>query len=295
MPREQAPAFQFYPRDFVGDFDVAAMTLEQSGAYAVLLSYAWLKNGLPNDLPRLARALHVSGKRFDVIWQQVGQKFSLAADGRLRNPRQEEERGKQIENRTLGGQGGKASAEARRQKFGSANPRANREPECEPDVNRPVHKRSEPNVNSSSSLAVRTETTRAREAPVSTGPHRSHAFCGRVCVPAALHTEFVRKLGTLDADETLRAWYRQVDDVWQPERHPEVITGSDFDFWRARWREKYPTEPVAGRGPISAKYRQQAEALRRESYQGRCPHTPACLTAVECISEIAVYLMGQSA
>ena len=40
----KAPAFQWYPKDFIADIDVQIMTPEQRGAYIMLLSYAWLQD-----------------------------------------------------------------------------------------------------------------------------------------------------------------------------------------------------------------------------------------------------------
>src|SRR6185312_11765498 len=55
----KSPAFQFYPNDFLGSGSVAAMTLEEIGAYVLLLCYEWNEGGLPDDLDRLARYCHV--------------------------------------------------------------------------------------------------------------------------------------------------------------------------------------------------------------------------------------------
>lgn len=95
MATDKAPAFQFYPRDYLGDFDVAAMTLEEAGAYSMLLSFSWLKCGLPNDHRKLARALGVTPARFERLWETIGAKFEAGDDGKLRNSRQEREREKQ--------------------------------------------------------------------------------------------------------------------------------------------------------------------------------------------------------
>lgn len=100
MAPEKAPAFWFYPRDFVGDLDVAASSLEEVGFYTLLLCYAWLKDGLPNDHAKLAKALRLTPKRYALLWSTVGEKFPEAPDGRLRNERQEEERRKQQEHRS---------------------------------------------------------------------------------------------------------------------------------------------------------------------------------------------------
>jgi hypothetical protein len=106
----------------------------------------------------------------------------------------------------------------------------------------------------------------ARPMLIATGPERGVAFTGRVSVPASLHREFVRKLGTPDADDTLRAWYRQVDDAWQPTKHPEVIGQSDFAFWRDRFAEHWP--PPAKRTP-------PGQPPVRPWYE-TCQHEPRC-------------------
>ena len=62
-----------------------------------------------------------------------------------------------------------------------------------------------------------------------------HAWCdGRCHVPRALHVEFQRL-----APESfeLEAWYAEVDLAFA--EHP--IGDDMFDFWRARWREKWGT------------------------------------------------------
>ena len=42
MARDKAPSFQFYPRDFISDPAVMAMTLAERGAYITLICAAWL-------------------------------------------------------------------------------------------------------------------------------------------------------------------------------------------------------------------------------------------------------------
>lgn len=113
MASEKAPAFPFYPRDFVGDLDVAASSLEEVGFYTVLLCYAWLKDGLPNDHAKLARALHVTPQKFARLWAVVGEKFPKAPDERLRNPRQEEVREEQRAHRAERSESGRRGNDRR--------------------------------------------------------------------------------------------------------------------------------------------------------------------------------------
>jgi uncharacterized protein YdaU (DUF1376 family) len=90
------PAFQFYPRDFVSDINVATMTLEERGMYITLLSYCWMENGIEYDPERLARLCLVSEEGFTRLWERSVRKCFRLRDGRWHNPRLSAERDKQI-------------------------------------------------------------------------------------------------------------------------------------------------------------------------------------------------------
>lgn len=84
-----APAFQFYPADFlVGCADLSA---EETGAYIRLLCYQWSKDGLPDDDAKLAA---MGGCHGNAI-ASIRHKFGICADGKLRNLRLEEVRSDQ--------------------------------------------------------------------------------------------------------------------------------------------------------------------------------------------------------
>lgn len=51
----KAPAFQFYPQDYLACDKVAQMSLEEEGAYIRLLCYCWNVGSIPKDLERCAR------------------------------------------------------------------------------------------------------------------------------------------------------------------------------------------------------------------------------------------------
>lgn len=74
---------------------------------------------------------------------------------------------------------------------------------------------------------------------IATGPHRSHVFCWRACVPAFLHEEFIRSTASgpdLDAvDRELRAGYLEVANTFQMDQP----TGEAVAFWRAWFRRRY--------------------------------------------------------
>jgi uncharacterized protein YdaU (DUF1376 family) len=77
----------FHCRDWLASRRVALMTAEERGVYVHLLAWAWIEDGLPDDLQELARLAGVPA-----ITERVLTAFPVAADGRRRNPRQEHER-----------------------------------------------------------------------------------------------------------------------------------------------------------------------------------------------------------
>jgi hypothetical protein len=81
----------------------------------------------------------------------------------------------------------------------------------------------------------------AARAPIHDRSHRAHAHCGRVCLHATLFGEFVRRRNHPNADRELRDWALQVDREWSdggPRGHVEP--GEPFEFWRARYDERWP-------------------------------------------------------
>ncbi len=113
MAKEIAPAFQVYAADFMNDIKVQLMLPDELGVYWALLCFAWIEDGLPDDL-MILDSLAFRGSRgrltgsesnerstivhraFNEIWEYVKQMFYLdESDGRLRNKRQEEIREEQ--------------------------------------------------------------------------------------------------------------------------------------------------------------------------------------------------------
>lgn len=122
MAPERSPAFQLYPKDFLTDAHVMAMTLAELGVYTILLFTCWLEQSLPTDLPTLARICKVSPKQFSKLWPAVKPCF-IVKNGRLIQKRLELERQKQEAFRetkaAAGSKGGLATARAK-QKGSSA-------------------------------------------------------------------------------------------------------------------------------------------------------------------------------
>src|SRR5436190_23760393 len=116
MALEKAPAFQFYPKDFLTDSHVVAMTLAERGAYITLLCLCWMERSLPTDLDALARLCRVSRTAFTRLWPALEPCFTVI-NGRLIQGRIERERHKQETYRALkaaaGQKGGHAKAASR--------------------------------------------------------------------------------------------------------------------------------------------------------------------------------------
>jgi len=132
------PAFQFYPSEFVSDFKVIMMSMEERGAYITLLSHEWLERGLPNNQDEL-KALCGNPENWPSIWKKVGQCF-YEKKGKLFNKRLEKERKKIQAWKKKSREGGIKSGESRRGKV-------------EPKANHPSTK-SEPKANTLTSSLI---------------------------------------------------------------------------------------------------------------------------------------------
>lgn len=90
----KSPAFQFYPSDFTGSGKVGVMTIDEVGAYTLLLCMEWDQGGFAYDEAELARFCRVSRTKFRKMWKRVSRCFA-ERDGRWVSPRLEAERAKQ--------------------------------------------------------------------------------------------------------------------------------------------------------------------------------------------------------
>lgn len=96
MAREHAPAFQFYPKDFLTDGNVAVMSLQERGAYITLLCNCWIEGSIPIEPAKLARSCGVSVPVFQRLWPALAPCFRTNGNAdRLIQPRLERERNKQ--------------------------------------------------------------------------------------------------------------------------------------------------------------------------------------------------------
>lgn len=98
------PSFQFYPQDFISDFNVQDMSMEERGIYIMLLCHCWIENGLPAGDSDPIATLFKSRK--------VAKCFHKK-NGRFRNPRLDREREKQLAFHKSQTEAGLRGAEAR--------------------------------------------------------------------------------------------------------------------------------------------------------------------------------------
>lgn len=113
MP-EQSPAFQFYPKDFLADSNVALMGNDETGIYIRLICYCWLDGSLPSSLDEIARMLpRTSAKALQRVWPIISRCFEARSDGRLIHKRIEAERSKQERRRRERSASGAAGAKAK--------------------------------------------------------------------------------------------------------------------------------------------------------------------------------------
>jgi uncharacterized protein YdaU (DUF1376 family) len=240
---EKSPAFQFYPKEFLTDGNVAAMSLQERGAYITLLCICWQEKSLPADLSRLANIVGVPLKVFTRLWPILSGCFIKQGD-RFLHPRLEKEREKQ-------------TAFSRRQKD-KADTRWKPEP-CRTDAAahaEPVPEPCSPISDLQSPISKERKThTPAREPVALAGmlprDHLKHGWCSSrgKCVPEFLHFEFIASVGgdRKGADQRLRAFYEAVEAGW-----PDGPIGDDpVKLWRKEFAAKFPSvapvDPRTGR------------------------------------------------
>lgn len=113
MAKEKAPAFQFYPKEFLMDGNVAGMSLAERGAYITLICLCWQEGSIPADSTRLSRMLGVPGSVFQKLWPALEPCFR-EAEGRWIHPRLEKERDKQESYRRRQGDNGRLGGRPRK-------------------------------------------------------------------------------------------------------------------------------------------------------------------------------------
>ena len=287
------PSYQWYPGDFRRDTAVSSLPLIVRGFWRELLDlmhdgepYGHLTAGgdaiAPADLARM-----VGESREDVVsWLDILERrnvFSRSSEGVIYSRRMVRD-DIVLRARIKGGKGA-PQPNAKGGWKGSAAGSTEGIPEGGAKGGETIPSDPPPAVCSLQSASAEVHTHGL--APIASGPHRSHASCGRVCVPAFLHDEFKRGLGgsDADADATLRAWY--ADTLDRLDLNTPVA--DPLRFWRERFVARFGT-PAPAR--VTVAIRKQAEHIRRTAW-GRCKHDPRCGGYAECVDAIARELAGQ--
>ncbi len=91
----KAPAFRFYPKDFLTSERQVAMSAAAAGVYIRLMCHCWLSESLPNDPAVLAKMSGADDAEFAHVWPSIESCFTKNKRGRLVHPRLILERKKQ--------------------------------------------------------------------------------------------------------------------------------------------------------------------------------------------------------
>ncbi len=109
----KAPAFQFYPKDFLTDERQLALSTAGAGIYIRLMCHCWLGDSLPNDPVILAKMAASDLDPFMTEWGHIAACFTQGKNGRLVHRRLLHEKSKQDHYRKLQRDKGVRSGAAR--------------------------------------------------------------------------------------------------------------------------------------------------------------------------------------
>jgi uncharacterized protein YdaU (DUF1376 family) len=223
----RAPAFQFYPNDFLADANVAVMSMQERGVYITLICFCWQQGSLPCASERLAALCGVPVATFRKFWPAIEPCFKRHANGdRFVHPRLEKERKKQRDYRKKQAENGRLGGRPKNPPLSSGKPNG-------------LHDDKPKESSSSSVFGFQTAVGAPPRERIRKGNHGSHAMCGVVCFPSQLWTQWLPRVG--DDPAKLRTWVAGVLEHWQGvvDSGGSVPEGDDFAFWRARWSESH--------------------------------------------------------
>ena len=240
-----APAFQFYPSDWI--LGTLTFTPAEDGAYLRCVMHQWASGGVPaDDRKALAGVMRVSEKDAAKLWATVSVKFERGDDGLWRNARVEAERAKQAEYRQSRIEAGRRGGLAKgKQSFSSATVslQAKGKQTASETPSKPLAKPSSSSSSSSSSSNTPSKSdgeVRGSGALMMSAfdyekSLRFNAYVGaRLQVPHKLHRDFSALLGGDNPDAVLRAWYADIDA--ELERTKEPIAPTVWKFLEARFK-----------------------------------------------------------
>jgi uncharacterized protein YdaU (DUF1376 family) len=111
--KEKAPAFQFYPKDYLSDENVSALTAAEEGLYWRAVCHCWIEGSIPADPERLSKILG-KGCTIDEATNVQRMFNGRSTDGRLTHKRLDKERAHQADRRRQTSAAGTRSAEMRK-------------------------------------------------------------------------------------------------------------------------------------------------------------------------------------
>lgn len=216
--RTTSPAFQFYPKEFLSSSKVLRMSNTEIGVYTKLLCLTWLDHGLPTDLGQVARMVGVPARQFTKMWSgPLGECF-YEKGGKFQNLRLDKER--------------KIQADYRAKKQAAANERWSKQQTCTAPA---VHMERNAPLPQIASADRNPQERHTRPTTLIRKRRLDAAWEGaRVWVPQRTHNDFLGYRGGNEPD--LFAWYAEVDEGYRGEIDPNM-----FEFWRARYRQKWPS------------------------------------------------------
>ena len=89
MKKKYYPSFPLYPKDFLSSIDVQTMTVEEVGAYCLLMFNSWIQEDqcyLPDDEKTLKVLSKLDGKKWEKYSPKVLKKFKKK-NKKIFNPR----------------------------------------------------------------------------------------------------------------------------------------------------------------------------------------------------------------
>jgi uncharacterized protein YdaU (DUF1376 family) len=262
VAKEESPAFQYYPRDYLSDAKVRAMSYKERGMYWELVSLLWGEHVLPANIDQLAKILAVPIREFRRHWPAISPCFRVVGDD-IEHGRLEEERRNQQRFRDGQSTSGKAGAEKRWGKGRHSEPIATPSSENSKPTVSPMAKNGS-SSSSSSSKEERAHTTRVLYQ--SSRPNRMNPG-GVVPLIDTQFGEFVSRVSPEYPDRSaayaaVLAWVGREDDA-------AVSAGrrinTDPFKW---WRERFDTWTRDDRPPVPTVCRRR--------------HSPACLNDADC-------------
>jgi len=267
MPREALSSFLFNVQKWRGSRSAQRMSFSQRGVYLEMMFEQWEKRFLKDDPQAVADAIATTPEQVAEVlaaWPVVRPKFIAADHGskRIYNAQLERTRREQTKNFKLKQEAGRVAglASARKRKERSELSVDDRST----TVQRPSTDKSS-KEESSKEEKRRVTHTRSR---LFGQEHREHAACGRACVPAFLHRQFLTALGG-DEDAAYRkllTWYSAVEDSFAPD---DPVPADVIKFWRARFDAEFVKPSAAGKSDqqqadeLAAEIERQNRAVRR--------------------------------